>query len=71
MYDWVTLLYGRNWHNIISQLYSNKKLKTNFFSDGGFICINPRVLALMHCTWCNSIHSAGTIVVSLLPGENC
>ena len=25
MYDWVTLLYGRNWHNIVNQLYFNKK----------------------------------------------
>ena len=25
MYDWVTLLYSRNWHNIINQLYFNKK----------------------------------------------
>ena len=25
MYDWVTMLYGRNRHNIINQLYFNKK----------------------------------------------
>ena len=25
MYDWVTLLYRNNWHNIINQLYFNKK----------------------------------------------
>ena len=25
MYDWVTLLYSRNWHNIENQLYYNKK----------------------------------------------
>ena len=25
MYDWVTLLYNRNWHNIVSQLYFLKK----------------------------------------------
>ena len=24
-YDWVTLLYSRNWHNIVNQLYFNKK----------------------------------------------
>ena len=23
IYDWVTLLYSRNWHNIINQLYLN------------------------------------------------
>ena len=26
MYDWVPLLYSRNWHNIVNQLYFN-----NFF----------------------------------------
>ena len=25
VYDWVTLLYNRNWHNIVNQLYFNKK----------------------------------------------
>ena len=25
MYDWVTLLYRRNWHNTVNQLYFNKK----------------------------------------------
>ena len=25
VYDWITLLYSRNWHNIVNQLYSNKK----------------------------------------------
>ena len=23
MYDWVTMLYSRNWHNIVNQLYFN------------------------------------------------
>ena len=27
MYDWVTLLYSRNWHNVVNQLYINKTLK--------------------------------------------
>ena len=27
MYDWVTLLYGRNWHNIVNQIYFNKKYR--------------------------------------------
>ena len=27
MYDWVTFLSSRNWHNTVSQLYSNKKKK--------------------------------------------
>ena len=25
MYDWATLLYSRNWHNIVNQLYFNFK----------------------------------------------
>ena len=29
MYDWVTLLYGGNWQNIVNQLYFKKK----FFPD--------------------------------------
>ena len=31
VYNWVTLLYGRDWHHIVNQLYFNekKKLKTN------------------------------------------
>ena len=24
MYDWVTVLYSRNWHNTVNQLYFNK-----------------------------------------------
>ena len=27
IYDWVTILYSRNWHNIVNQPYSNKKQK--------------------------------------------
>ena len=32
MYNWFTLLYSRNWHNVVNQLYSNKikKKKKNF-----------------------------------------
>ena len=25
MYDWVALLYSRNWHNTVIQIYFNKK----------------------------------------------
>ena len=35
VYDWVTLLYSRNWHIIVNQLYSNlkrKKIIINFQS---------------------------------------
>ena len=31
MYDWVTLLYRRNYHNPVNQLYFNKTLKKNIF----------------------------------------
>ena len=24
MYNWVTMLYSRNWHNVVNQLYFNK-----------------------------------------------
>ena len=27
MYDWVILLYNRNWHNSVNQLYLNTKIK--------------------------------------------
>ena len=27
MFDWVTLLYSRNWHNTVNQLYFNKNKK--------------------------------------------
>ena len=31
MYNWVTLLYSRNWHNIVNQLHFNlKKTKQQF-----------------------------------------
>ena len=26
MYNWLTLLYSRNYHDIVNQLYSNKKI---------------------------------------------
>ena len=27
VYNWVTILYSRDWHNIVNQLYFNKKKK--------------------------------------------
>ena len=27
VYNGAPLLYGRDWHNIVNQLYSNKKIK--------------------------------------------
>ena len=32
MYDWVTLLYSRNWHHIVNQLFSNLK-NTNYCTN--------------------------------------
>ena len=29
MYNWITLLYRRNQHNIVNQLYFNKEIKRN------------------------------------------
>ena len=34
MYDWVTLLYSRNGHNIVNQLYFNKKIQKGGCSSG-------------------------------------
>ena len=28
IYDWVTLLYSRNWHSIVNQLYINLNIDT-------------------------------------------
>ena len=33
VYDWVTLLYSRNWHNIVNQLYFNTKIKKISYKD--------------------------------------
>ena len=33
MYNWVTLLHSRNWHNIVSQLYFSTKFKKNHFEE--------------------------------------
>ena len=32
MYVWFTLLYSRNEHNIVNQLYSNNKVKWSFYN---------------------------------------
>ena len=32
MYDGVSLLYRRNWHNIVNELYFNKKIKNEMQS---------------------------------------
>ena len=37
MYDWVTMLYDRNWHNTGNQLYYNKnKVQLKLFSIGNY-----------------------------------
>ena len=35
MYDWVTLLYSRNWHSITNQVYFKK---IYFLKEGSFHC---------------------------------
>ena len=36
MYDWVTMLYSRNWHNTVNQLYFNrKKMNKEGGGEGG------------------------------------
>lgn len=37
MYDWVTVPYSRHWHNIVNQLYFNKKIKKRTF--GSTFCL--------------------------------
>ena len=27
MYNWITLLYSKDWHNIVNQLHVNKRIK--------------------------------------------
>ena len=44
MYDWVTLLYGRNWHNTVNQLHflkKKKKKKRSQSSCCGAVEMNP------------------------------
>ena len=51
MYNWITLLYGRNQHNIVNQLYFNK-IKFFFHS---FLWLN-KILLYVYTTFCLSIH---------------
>ena len=48
-YGWFTLLYNRNWHSIVKQLYSNKDLfkkrkKTSLLTN------NMNILRLCYCS---------------------
>ena len=45
MYDWITLLYSRNWHNTVSQLYFNLKKRKKTFAD---IFVVPMRLVMHH-----------------------
>ena len=56
VYNWVTLLYSRDWHNIVNQLYFNKKSKNRQSLKEQ----NPRSL-LLHSP------SLGTYLFMLLP----
>ena len=33
VYNWVTLLYSRDWHNIVNQLYINKKIEKRLIAE--------------------------------------
>ena len=33
MYDWVTLMYSRNWHNTVNQIYFNLKKKNELLNS--------------------------------------
>jgi len=48
--DWVTLLYSRNWHNIVNQLY----LKKNHLENGhlSFWVVSPSGLVLRLFYFC-------------------
>ena len=40
MYNWITLLYSRNEHNIVNQLYFNKKfflIKKRYSETGNYL----------------------------------
>ena len=52
MHNWVTMLYSRNWHNTVNQLYSKKQV---FSALGG------------HCVRCASLNSFGTGLTVLEP----
>ena len=43
MYDWVTLLYSRNWHNTVNQLYFKKILKTVLSSPSRLVSCNRNI----------------------------
>ena len=53
MYDWVTLLDSRNWHNIVTQLYFNKETLREVIMMS--VCVSPSFLFLFfffsHYSW--------------------
>ena len=40
VYNWVTLLYSRDWHDIVNQLYFNKKVNKIKNKDTGMWILN-------------------------------
>ena len=49
MYDWVTVLYSRNWHNIVNLLYFNlKKYKKEKLCFARFICLSLSPEDIVH-----------------------
>ena len=47
VYNWVTLLYSRDWHKIVNQLYVNKLKKSLAKEILQNICYKNRVLSLI------------------------
>ena len=47
VYNWVTLLYSRDWHNIVNQLYVNKFKKSLAKEILQNICYKNRFLSLI------------------------
>ena len=55
MYDWVTLLYSRNWHNIVNQLYFNfRKGKGKKFMEE--ICLDHQKMNFTLPSAINYLH---------------
>ena len=46
MYDWVTMLYSRNWNNIVNQPYQFKKMeKRKSLLDGDAVAVKEAVMS--------------------------
>ena len=67
MYDWVTMLYSRNWHNAVNQLYNNlKRKKKNSISTQRYT-VRVKVLGFLFISWSLSPKVTVTSFVCVLP----